>query len=223
MCQVAAQTGPATSAGRDRRHRHACARLHRPNTGVNTIAFKPTFSKYTLCKYFHRRQKPRSPPLHASKHATEQGPASSAHHFHQHPPISHPAACPSILSLCFFPSSSVPSVGPVQSESLVELRLPRLISKSCLFHLSKCLHSQLLYEEADKGCLLSTADRLPPPAQCGCWCVFIRLHGIYAKLCARDYISWVLSLFLRKKKHFFLRLITWGVFICMRIADNSMV
>lgn len=79
-----------------------------------------------------------------------------------HPSIIHPCFHPSIL--CFFPSSSVPSVGPVQSESLVELRLSRLISKSCLFHLSKCLHSQLLYEEADKGCLLSTADRLSPPS-----------------------------------------------------------
>lgn len=63
--------------------------------------------------------------------------------------------------------SSVPSIGQVQSEGLAQLRLSHLISKSCLFHLSKCLRSELLYAK-DKGCLLSTEDWLfhPPSPAC---------------------------------------------------------
>lgn len=69
-----------------------------------------------------------------------------------HPQCIHPSIRASVhpLCACFSHLSS----GPVQSESLVGLGLVWLISKGCVFHLSKCLHSQLLYEEADKGCLL---------------------------------------------------------------------
>lgn len=190
MCQLAVQTGPATSTGIDRRYRGARAHPRRQNTGVNTIALTPTSSKYTLYKHFHHRQEPRLLIcMHASALKHNTAPNKNQHHLSITSSTVHPSIiCPSSPSV-FFPSSSVPSAGPVQSESLVELRLSLLISKSCLFHLSKCLHSQLLYEEADKGCLLSTADSPPyPPNQCGCSCVFIRLHHICKIMCERLYL-----------------------------------
>lgn len=142
--------GPATSARIDRRCRWARARPRRQTSGVNTIPFTPTSSKWALYKHFQRRQKPQTPPQLCLKaqHILHSPPITSStiHHLSSiHPSV-----------LCFPPSSSVPSEGPVQSESLAELRLSRLISKSCLFHLSKCLHSRLHYERADKGCLLSS-------------------------------------------------------------------
>lgn len=105
----------------------------------------------------------------------------------------------SVLSLYIFSRPPVfPSVGPVQSESLAELLLSRLISKSCLFHLSKCLHSQLLYEEADKGCLLSTEDWLLHPQPSVGAGVYLYACTAYAKLCLREIIFVLCNCFLVK-------------------------
>ena len=126
MCQLAVQTGPATSTGIDRRWRRTHVHARTDETpGVNTIAFTATSPEYALYKRFHRRQKPQTPPLYAriclkAQHGTITSSTI-------HPSIIHWSVRPPhhirSLRFSFFPSSSVASVGPVQSESLAELRL----------------------------------------------------------------------------------------------------
>lgn len=131
--RTALQTGPAVSVRRGGKH----------------TSFS---SKYSLHKRYRGR---------GNKKGHSHGPYRSL-------PVRHPASTPLSPRPSCRPSrlyaflSSVPSIGQVQSESLAELRLSHLISKSRLFHLSKCLRSQLLYAK-DKGCLLSTEDWLFHP------------------------------------------------------------
>ena len=128
MCQLAVADRASYKHGdRQKVHRRTCARQRRQNTGVNTIAFTPTSSKYALCKHFHGRQKPRTPPLRARICLKAQ---------HQirailpslHQQSTHLSNRPSILSV-FFPILLCSFCRPVQSESLVELRLSAYLQK----------------------------------------------------------------------------------------------
>lgn len=175
---------------------HTCTPTQTKYRGSTQYLSRPRPLNTLLNKHLHRRQRgmnSSSVLTHLPQSTTQHQTAACIILPSLHQQSTHlSSTCPSIrpLPLSFFflifflPSSSVPSVGPVQSESLVELRLSRLISKSCLFHLSKCLHSQLLYEEADKGGLLSTADS-PPQPNVGA-AVYLYACTAYAKLCVRD-------------------------------------